>query len=188
MIHNLDNKGFTLLEMLTAISIIVLLSAVVAVNFRGFSSSSSLDSAVESVSSLIRQTQLWSLTGQTRGSDRPAGGWGVHLEECTQDNCTYFMFADMWPADPNPPNRVYDEGENKDEKVVDFALPNIIHFQSLSPKSSQSLDIVFDIPEAAVYFNNSQAETEATITLNNSISGDSKSIKVDQLTGRINIE
>ena len=94
------------------------------------------------------------------------------------------MFADMWPA--GAPNRVYDVGN--DEKVVDLVIDDSVEISSLNPNSGSLLDIVFSIPSAETYFNNAQVGTEAVIILKQVSSGDQRTIRVDQISGRINIE
>lgn len=175
------DKGFTLADLLVALGIIVILSGIIAVNFDNFRVVSSLDSDVEQISALLRQAQLWSLTGQTRSGVRPAGGWGVHLEECSAGSCTYFLFADLFPTDP--PNRIYDAGN--DEIVSNSAMDVLVGITALSPNSSGILDIVFDFPSADIYLNGGQVETESTITLTHTSSLDQGIITINRVSGRI---
>lgn len=180
-----NQQGFTVIEMMVGLAVIVMMSAIVAVRFDSIRSSTALDGDTELLSSAIRQAQLWSLTGQTRAGIRPAGGWGVHLEECIAQSCTYFIFADVFPSDT--PNHTYDAGQ--DEKITDVSLDTTVFVSSVVPVGVASdLDIVFSIPSADTYLNGSLLLGEASIVLEHTQTGSTRTIRVDRISGRINVE
>lgn len=183
--HAKNNEGFTLIELLVGLSIIVIMSAIVAVRFDSLRSSTALDGDAEHLSATIRQTQLWALTGQTRTGVRPAGGWGVYMEECTVPSCSYFIFADVYPADS--PNHTYDPG--LDETMEDIQFDDAVFINTVTPNGAGgSLDVVFSIPDATAYVNGSQVSGEASIILEHSGTGNTRTIRVDRVSGRINVE
>ena len=176
-----NGKGFTLADLLVGMAIIVILSGIIAVNFNNFRIVSGLDSDVEQISALLRQAQLWSLSGQTRNGVRPAGGWGVHFDECSAGSCTYFLFADLFPA--STPNRIYDPGS--DEIVVEAVIDDLVEVTTLSPVLAVSLDIVFSFPAAEIYLNGTQIAAESTITLTHTSSLDQGIITLNRISGNI---
>ncbi len=177
-----SQRGFTLTEMLIAIAIIGSLSTLVVVNISQLKSGSAVTYSSEEFSALLRQSQLWSLTGQTYSGTRPAGGWGIHIETCTAGSCTYFLFADTYPSTPN---YTYDDGN--DIKVQSVSLDATVGVSSISPINGNSIDIVFDTPSGSVYLNGTQVDDEAVIVFTHAQSGDQKTVRVNQVTGRIDI-
>jgi type II secretory pathway pseudopilin PulG len=173
--------GFTIIDMLAALGIIVILSGIIATNFNNFRVASNLDSDVEQLSALLRQAQLWSLSGQTRNGVRPTGGWGVHLDECSAGSCTYFLFADLFPT--GTANYVYDAGS--DDIVSEGVMDNLVEITTLSPVSAASLDIVFSSPSAEIYLNGAQVEAASVITLTHTTSQDQGIVTINRLSGRI---
>jgi len=176
-------KGFTLVEMLIAISIVAVLSGIVFANFNNFRTFSNLDSDVEQLAAALRQTQLWALSGQTRNGVRPDGGWGMHLDECNTGNCKYLLFADLYPA--GAPNYTYDAGN--DEVVSEGILDKLVEVKKVEPKVNSSLDIVFTSPYADIYLNGSQTNTQGTITLRHTNSQNEGIITIDRISGKIEI-
>ncbi len=183
--NNQTPQGFTLIEMLVGLGIIVIMSSIVAVRFDSLRSSTALDGDTEELSSAIRQAQLWALTGQIRKGERPVGGWGIHINECVAPNCSYFIFADVSPSDS--PNYKYDAG--LDEKIVDITLDSTVFVSSVTPSGpSSDVDVVFSIPEAVTYINGSQVLSESSIVLEHTQTGSTRTIRVDRVSGRINVE
>lgn len=170
--------------MLIALSIIALLSTLVIANFNGLRINSNLNSETEQLAALLRQTQLWALSGQTRGGTRPVGGWAMHIEECTVGSCKHVLFADTNPA--GAPNRTYDSG--LDELVGEYVLDPTVYVLSVFPNDAGALDIDFDSPYAGIYFNGTQNDTEAVIVLEHEKTGAQRTVRIDRESGRINLE
>lgn len=75
-------KGFTIIELMVSAGIIAVISVLVVANFRGSTQKSSLDNEAERLAGIIRTAHINSLAGLTVGGVRPAGGFGVYLNEC----------------------------------------------------------------------------------------------------------
>lgn len=173
-----DRLGFTVLEMIVVASIIVILMVVFLANFRGFESKAALENEAEKLISVLKQAQIFSLTGQTIASTRY--NYGIHLEECESGSCTYVLFSDL-----NSDND-YDAGEIYNSNS--FTLLKGVYISSLSPDSGSKLDIIFEAPLGDIYFNNSQSNESGTIILSQTISDSFKTITINRISGRIDVQ
>lgn len=173
----LDSKGFTIFEMLIAVGITVSLAVVLIANFRNFETKTTLFYEAEKVVSVIRNAQIWALTGQLESGTRPAGGYGVRFNQCSS-NCSYIFFADR------DGDHSYDEGEALLSGI--YLLAGTVVVPSLS--QGAVLDIVFEPPQAAIYFNGNPSPDSVDITLQHRISSEQKVIRLNRVSGRINIE
>lgn len=172
------NKGFTLFELLVAMGLIAVFSALVAANYSDFRQTSNLKGEAEKLTSLIRKAQIWALTGQTHGGERPLGGWGVYIAECTTPPCHFFLYADM----SNPPNHTYEAID--DEIVTEVFTQRHVQITPLIPAGS-AVDIVFTSPTSTGYINGTQIEDQAVITFFQTNTSQTQSITIDRKTNRI---
>ena len=155
-------------------SIIVSISILAIVNFRGSTQKSTLDNEAERLSSIIRQANINTLTGLTVGGSRPIGGFGVRITQCSA-NCSYILFADDG-------NHQYDNGEEVQRPGM---LDDNVFVSSTFP--ANPLDIVFVPPRGDIYINGVQtSDASATLAFGNT--DYSKQIIIYQETGRINIQ
>ena len=170
--------GFTVIEMLVVAGIMVLLLTVTVVNFRGFEKKQIIETEAEKLFSVLRQAQIWTLTGQTVGQTRY--NYGVHLEECTAFViCRYTMFRDInW-------NSRYDFGEELSGQ--DYSFLKGVYVSMLNPQDHGELDVLFIPPLVNVYFNGLDIN-EAQIVLTSSLSSDINSITINQVSGQIKIQ
>lgn len=80
VLQNLKNMGYTLIELLVAISVIAILSIVTFINFKGFSQDQLLNEAVGQV-----QTMLWlaqsNATSGLKCNNNPAKSWMVEFSK-----------------------------------------------------------------------------------------------------------
>lgn len=188
MIHivNKNQKsthGFSAIDMLVAIAIVALFSAMVVSNYRNFRQTSNLKSESEKLSSLMRQAQIWALTGQTFEGVRPAGGWGVHTSQCVSGTCGFFIFADVFPAEA--PNYMFDPG--KDRKISEVSVDSFVSINSISPASSSAIDITFTFPNAETYLNGQQVDSTAVIELLQTNTNETQSVTLNRITNRIDL-
>jgi len=174
--------GFTLMELIVSLSIFGLLVTFSVVNFRGFERDITLDLRSEEIASLLRQAQLWSLTGQLRGGSRPPGGYGIRIDQCSTGPCTVIFFADFSPLGSGA-SRIYNALE--DDEILVLNLPKHLIIENVSP--DVNLDILFSSPEAAGYIEGGQVEDFASFDITNSVSGTSRSILVDRVSGQIGL-
>jgi len=174
-----NNLGFTVLELVIVTGIMALLAAVAIANFRGFERDQVLDSEADKLASVLRQAQIFALTGQTTSDTRYS--YGVHLETCLPPaTCQYILFSDL------DGDNLYDSGEELSGNSYEFIKGTYV--SSLDPVSGGNLDIVFEPPEATIYFNNQITDSSATTTLVNSLSGKQRDVIISRESGQINIE
>jgi prepilin-type N-terminal cleavage/methylation domain-containing protein len=97
-------RGFTLVEMLVVLAIIVLLTAVVINGQGNFDKSLTITDTAYTVALSIRQAQNFGLSSRTY-SGTPNAGYGVHFMGATPT--TYSLFADgnklVWAVPPYCP-------------------------------------------------------------------------------------
>ncbi len=155
-------KGFSLVEILVAISIIVVLTSVTMIRFNSLNIDVDFNLAVEEMVFNLRQTQLFALTGQTSNGIRPDGGWGMRIEQCSVGACSYTVYADSYPSGGN---RLYDSGS--DDKFVDIYLNDKVYISNVEPANSGVLDVVFSIPQGDIFINGVDTIDTATVTISN---------------------
>jgi len=185
--------GFTLVEMLTSISLIVIITAVFIANYRESNNRSDLTMSAQKLVADIHLAQNNSLGLVEYDGQVPPGGWGVHLDLANPDR--YVVFADndnpavnepdqTSPADPGFSYYEADEGlESYGAKVVE--LSNNIRLARLTDSysaSASNLNVTFLPPDPKVYINNSSVDYSAgVIVLRDRLTGEEKEIYVNRL-------
>jgi type II secretory pathway pseudopilin PulG len=179
-----NQKAFTVLELMVVIGIMVMMLLLTIPNFQNFDKNQILETEADKLFSVLRQAQVWALTGQTVSGTRY--NFGVHFNStCVANACNYVFFKDL--KDPiNPGDKRYDQGEEYGIGINSFGRG--VYASAINP-NSDGLDIVFEAPSGAIYFNGVVAdESSATITLTSSVSGKTKTITVNGSSGQINIQ
>ena len=141
------NRGFTMFELTITISIMVIISALVLVNFPGFSRQVAVERAAQEVSLTLRSAQARALAVQ---KFVPTGqfpqGYGVFFSNVA--NASYVLFADL------DENGLY----TSEEKVDEIALPKPLTITRLLAKektnppgiSYRELHIVYYRPDPVI--------------------------------------
>lgn len=178
-----NNFGFTLMELMVVTAILVVLLVIVVANFRAVDFRSSLDNEAEKLAAVLRQAQIWALTGQTISGARYS--FGIHLEECASGVCNYILFVDLDGDNvfDSIPDERYGQGDHNMVETI-YLADNALKLGSSWPNS---LDIVFEPPLATTYFNNSQTEATAEITLSSTYFSGTRKVVVDRESGQINM-
>ncbi|MBI4262113.1 prepilin-type N-terminal cleavage/methylation domain-containing protein [Candidatus Uhrbacteria bacterium] len=88
-------NGFTLAELLIAMSIFLVVTLITIMSFRSGEKVEQLRFAVENVAQEVRALQVFARTGQRQGSKVPKGGFGMQMLQCTQSPCTFIPFGDQ---------------------------------------------------------------------------------------------
>jgi prepilin-type N-terminal cleavage/methylation domain-containing protein len=155
-------KGFTLMELLVVLTIIIVITMVVLTSQSSFNKTLVLANTAYDVALTLRSAQKYGLGSRASGSIVNAG-YGLHFSSGVQDSFT--LFADTSPSpsssschglptsnNPDAPdakagNCKYDEG---DSIVFPYRLNNGIKITKLCVNSScndvSKLDIVFSRP------------------------------------------
>ncbi|NLZ74672.1 prepilin-type N-terminal cleavage/methylation domain-containing protein [Candidatus Falkowbacteria bacterium] len=159
----LNKKGFTLIEMVTSISLIVIITAVFAANYRSSNKRTDLIMTAQTLVGNFHAAQNNTLGLVKYGDEVPAGGWGIHLDLANPHQ--YILFADLdRPASDEPGNVHeadigYAQYNEEDEGEIDFGarqvyLPAGLEISSLkadSGTSFNSVDITFLPPDPRTY-------------------------------------
>lgn len=85
-------RGFTLIELIVSIAIIVIFSAMALANFKSVDKKNAVDLAAYKLASDIRRVQGYALNQKEDGNgDMPGKGWGINFEKNLK---FYSVFAD----------------------------------------------------------------------------------------------
>ena len=171
----MNNAGFTLVELLVSIFIILLMSGIIFANYRAGEQKFALQRSANKLAQDIRRAQQMAMsatecpTGTVCMGQIPLGGYGIYLTIGTPES--YILFADC------DGDYYYDGASEKIGDPIEFEEG--IEIDSLSPSP---LTIIFTPPDPTVTINTGAS---ASITL--SINSQSKTIKVNE-AGLIEIE
>lgn len=162
-------QGFTMIELVVSILIIVSISAAFLTNYHSTSKRSQIQEASQKLASDLRLAQNDSLGLLQLNGTMPAGGWGIHLETGTNDH--YTIFADL-----NGDN-AFQTGEASGQ----VNLPSGVTIKNLNCFGADVpiCNITFIPPDPQTDINNSTS-TSATITLTDE-SGSTKDVTVNFL-------
>ncbi|MCX7778910.1 MAG: prepilin-type N-terminal cleavage/methylation domain-containing protein [Patescibacteria group bacterium] len=159
-------RGFTFIEMMVVMTITVLILGIGYVNYRIKERKELVLLDARRLASILKQAQSLALSAQQMDSSLPRG-YGVYLP----NNNTYIFFA-------TNNDYLYDSGE----AIFNYSLSKNIFF---NPFSSQHQ--VFALPLASLYVNNVACSTNQTITLQDSRTNEQKKVKINCLSGQIEV-
>ncbi len=161
-----NQNGFTIVEMIVSVSIVVLLTGLFLANYHAINKRSEINMVAQKMLSDIHLAQSKSLSLEEYGVDNiPLGGWGIHLVE---GESGYIIFAD------DNGDKEYNIGE-ADETMgaKNISMTNVV---ISNIDLDNSLDIIFLPPNPTVYFNGesgqafnitlSDGESEKNIAIN----------------------
>ncbi|MCI5108600.1 MAG: prepilin-type N-terminal cleavage/methylation domain-containing protein [Candidatus Pacebacteria bacterium] len=133
-------SGFTLVEMVISISIILIITAVIMLSQRNFSETVELINVSQRVATVIREAQVKGLAVEILDDDYPLAGRGVYFD----GSVNYIYFSDT------NENYKYDVGE---EISSHFLRPGFTFGEVLCGSSScDELNVVYRRPETQAYF------------------------------------
>lgn len=175
----MKNKGFTLLEITVVIVIIIFLSTIFVINYRGGEKQFALKRSAHKLAQDLRGAQEMALAGQEfKGIFQ--GGYGIHFTVTPETEKTgeYTLFVDCKDLSGSD-NKVFDSvnttcddctGNCVDnilsEEVEIISLEEGIYISELSPSlSGDPLSILFFPPDPTVTINGDPIINSASITL-----------------------
>lgn len=165
--------GFTMIEMLVVMFIIVSVTIFSLANYRAGQRQYTLTQAVQQLVSDIRKAQNMALSGF--GVAGQYNGYGVYINE---DDSYYIIYGNE-NASPNY--------QSSDDIIETISLPDRIVIQSVSPASGK-LHIFFEPPQPITYLSgDTTAGVSKTITLGLEGSSLSETVKVTT-AGLIQVE
>ena len=91
---HISNSGFTIIEMITVISIFAAFAGIVLANLTDFNTSISTENIAQDVALVVRESQAKAVSGVTDGNfvSGAKPSWGVRID---RDESTFYHFADL---------------------------------------------------------------------------------------------
>lgn len=200
-------RGFTLIEMLVVLAIIVVLMSIVFSGQLNFNRTLSLNNAAYDIALTLRQAQSYGLSSQAFFHvNNP--GYGVYFQKAAPTS--YIFFSDIYPAvsagaqpDARPGNSIYDATDSNsdgvpDETVQTYSLNNGFTLSAFcvyatgpgrvcTTGSLTALSVTFSRPNAITTIKGNTGSwgtyTNACVKMS-SLNGDTRYISVSQ-TGEV---
>ncbi|MFH1292254.1 MAG: prepilin-type N-terminal cleavage/methylation domain-containing protein [bacterium] len=132
----MENKAFTLIELIVVISIVALMTALILPNYRHGDNQLAIERAAHKISQDLRRTQEFAISAKDFNGTAPKG-YGIYFDLNYPDK--YIMFADI------NGDKIY-SGE-PDEKVEEIILEGNIALDIVS-----SMTIFFAPPDPTITF------------------------------------
>lgn len=153
------SKGFTLVETLVVLAIMVIITGVVIFNIGTERQNSALLRSAQKLSLDLRRAQSFALSSKTYKTAGVPCGWGVHFNGA--GSTSYIIFADLASAQ---------DCSNRDFKIAsdgseNFEIMNLEAGITINSLSNNLSDVVFTPPDPTVKFTPDQ--TSASIGLIN---------------------
>jgi type II secretory pathway pseudopilin PulG len=200
-IKNKLNAGFTLIELMVSIGIMILVMALILVNYGKFDTGIILTNLAYDIGLSVRKAQSYgiSVKGVTVGSTQNFNSsYGIHFDVAAPKN--YILFADTLPS--GNPNGVYScpnpNAPASCEKVEGFTLGGAYSIVGLyqlvngTKSAITSVDITFTRPnpDATVHVNGTSGTPTDPIEIDIASNEDPTSIKsiIVRSTGQISIQ
>ncbi|MDP2930573.1 MAG: hypothetical protein Q8N56_03150 [bacterium] len=153
-------KGFTLIESLTVVSIIIILSALILPNYRLGEQKFALENAMAVLNRNLRLAEEMAMSSKQFNGIIPRGGYGIHVDNNAD---SYIIFAD---CGSNPDHHYTPAGNDCNgfpELIETVNLGEQVKISGLAPSSP--LDIVFAAPKPTVIISGPGNEAAITISL-----------------------
>lgn len=168
MIKKDSTTGFTLIEMIVSIGIIILISLVCLPLLKNNATKAKFDSQIDKVISAFREAESLALSGQLVNSAAPSG-YGVNLVNNTSE---IIVFIDQ------NSDKKYNNGE---------AITSKINLEEGVKVSSVSMDVFWDFLNGEIYLNAEKPASNPIITIIFAQTNSTKTatIKVNSITGQI---
>ncbi len=163
----LKNKGFTLIELMVVVSIVVIFSMLATIGWRKSQNNLALERSSVKLTQDIRKALDLSLSGTWfQCASGKISGYGIYFATVAPNS--YLIFADC------NGNNTYDAG---DGAVQTISLESGV---VISQISKDPLSIMFLPPNPAVFFNNGQSPgSQETITVSAVGSSETKTISIN---------
>jgi len=166
----MNKNGFTLIELMVAIAIISIMSAVVIVQYNGYRNSKALTLGEKQIINDIRMVQGKTYNILSDSGSFPEGGYGIRF---LKDSNSYIVFTD------NDDDSAYDAGE----EFETIELPENVEIVGLKKDGADDspVDIVFKPPYGKVLIDTKEKSGGSFIKLEIEIknkSGSTKTIEV----------
>ena len=152
-------SGFTLIEMLVVLAIMIIITGSVIFSIGSERQNSALMRSAQKLSLDLRRAQSFSFSSKVFKASGVPCGWGAHFNGAGSNS--YIIFADL-AVNPNCSDRDFVRNSNGSE---DFETINLEPEITVNVLSNGLTDIIFTPPDPVVTF--TPGQTTATITLIN---------------------
>ncbi len=146
MLSNTNSLGFTLVEMLVVLAIIVIITSIVVFNIGTERQNSALLRSAQKLSLDLRRAQSFTLSSKIFKTSGVPCGWGVHFNG--GGSSSYIIFADL-AINQNCSDRDFIRAANGSE---DFEIINLESGITIDSLSGALSDVVFTPPDPTVTF------------------------------------
>ncbi len=209
-----QTKGFSVIELIVSVAIMVAISTMVAGNQKQFGAGATLKNIVNNMSLSLRQAQIYGVSVKEFSSGSYQAytinsfnaGYGLHFNintSPTGDNTAYIFFADRKPSSPPSalPNGMYASGMSCPTDSTSECLEKIVLSQGhtvsdicttsggVDDCSPNTLDVTFVRPavEAKIIFNQNGVLRDVACIEISSQEGKRNSVVV-YTTGQISVK
>lgn len=162
MIKNNSSTGFTLIETLIVLAIIIIITGIVIFNIGSERQNSALFRSAQKLSLDLRRVQSLAILSSTFKTSGVPCGWGAHFNGVNSSN--YIIFADL-ATNQDCSDRDFIRAADGSE---DFETINLESGITVSNLSGGLTDIIFTPPDPIVNFTPSQASVNITFINKNS--------------------
>jgi hypothetical protein len=205
------HKGFSILELIIAMSIFIMITTVLLVNYNSINQRLSLDMLAHQIAQWIRETQVSAMSVRSHFGGDFRQGFGLHFNMAEAQHFIYFADLPESGADGDKSYDILPDGavcgDANAECVQDVAIlqgnkielicgkvDNTVTFQGDCPSGYDeldSVDIVFTRPDPDAAINGMVAGSPESygnvlITLR-SIAGDARNVSV-WMTGQVTVQ
>lgn len=157
-----SSAGFTLIEILVVLAIIVIITGIVIFNTSFERQNSALLRSAQKLSLDLRRAQSFALSSKVFKTSGVPCGWGVHFNGVGSNS--YIIFADL-AVNQNCSDRDFVKVASSSE---DFETINLESGITINGLSNGISDVVFTPPDPIVTFTPNQASTSVTLINKNS--------------------
>ncbi len=151
-----NKNGFTMIELMVVLALIVIISSTVIINFRGANKTQSLDLAAEKLFSDLKEIQANALNAKEYSGAVPCG-WGIHYIDAD----TYIYYAGGKPGglecSDGGVNRDYQAGQDTVARTIDLQNAGEVELNGAFS------DIFFESPNPDTYIGNDKSSGLSTI-------------------------
>lgn len=200
-----DARGFTLVEMLVSMAIFGVITGFVMANYRVGQQGDELRIAAELVANELRRAQTNAIGGAEAtfcsGGDTEGAVCSVaDPAACPNGTCVRDLprgYGVRFSVDPSAARRMYFFADTDGDRLYaaqerlrdDGVAPGqAVLVTGLEPIAGNTLDITFAPPKPTVFYNGDTSVTEARITLTHPATGQTRTVRVNRISGQVSTE
>ena len=167
-----NHQGFSLIELMLSISIVMVIVVVGFTNFRKSEQTSVLEGEGERLSASMKEAEIKALAGEFVEGTQVRPPYGIYIALPDE----YYLFGDTLPA--GNPDFIYTGGDT------------IVRRMKTAPTvqlSGVGTSYVFSPPLVEVYVNGTKG-VSGTITLSHVLTGSSIQVSINGISGQVNMK